>query len=245
MKYIPSILFEEMSGSAKGVTAAKMKNRKYIRNRGYGGSVRTSDQAKVKGVFKRLTTMWKTLANDNILAWNKLALSQQGRSVLGTGAKISGANLFTRLNYWIVACGGQPVLVPPTLLGVENPSSATIVCQGDTFTLKLDQALADNGGIFLVIEATEGQSNGVSRAYSKASGIKFVEESTDAAIDIHADYVSKNGAPTHSPRRSSSATTSTAPPVRSLASCWQKPPGLLLPQVANPSPSSPDSSGLT
>ena len=51
MKYIPSIAFEEMSGSAKGVTAAKMKNRKYIRNRGYGGSVRTSDQAKVKGVF--------------------------------------------------------------------------------------------------------------------------------------------------------------------------------------------------
>ena len=56
----PSIAFEEMSGSAKGVTAAKMKSRKYIRNRGYGGSVRTADQAKVKGVFKRLTTMWKS-----------------------------------------------------------------------------------------------------------------------------------------------------------------------------------------
>ena len=28
MKYIPSIAFEEMSGSAKGVTAAKMKSRK-------------------------------------------------------------------------------------------------------------------------------------------------------------------------------------------------------------------------
>ena len=35
MKYIPSIAFEEMSGSAKGVTAAKVKNRKYIRNRVY------------------------------------------------------------------------------------------------------------------------------------------------------------------------------------------------------------------
>ena len=196
MKYIPSIAFEEMSGSAKGVTAAKMKNRKYIRNRGYGGSVRTQDQAKVKGIFKRLTTMWKTLTNENILAWNKLALSQQGRSVLGTGAKISGANLFTRLNYWIVACGGQPVVIPPTLLGVENPSSATIVCQGDTFTFKLDQALADNGGIYLVIEASsEGQSNGVSRAHAKASAIKMVEEPTAAAVDIRADYVAKNGAP--------------------------------------------------
>ena len=183
MKYIPSIAFEEMSGSAKGVT------------RGYGGSVRTSDQANVKGIFKRLTTMWKTLPNDKILAWNKLALSQEARSVLGTKGKISGANLFTRLNYWIVACGGQPETTPPTLLGVENPSSATIVCQGDTFTFKLDQALADNGGIFLVIEASEGQSNGVSRAHSKAAAIKMVEEPTAAAIDIRADYVAKNGAP--------------------------------------------------
>ena len=163
MKYIPSIAFEEMSGSAKGVTAAKMKSRKYIRNRGYGGSVRTADQAKVKGVFKRLTTMWKSLTPAQILAWNKLALSQEGRSVLGSKAKISGANLFTRLNYWIVACGGQPSVTPPELVGVENPSSATIVCQGETFTFKLDQALADNGGIYLVIEATEGQSNGVTR----------------------------------------------------------------------------------
>ena len=86
-------------------------------------------------------------------------------------------------------------MTPPELVGVENPSGATIVCQGETFTFKLDQALADNGGIILVIEATEGQSNGVSRAHAKASAVKLVEEPTDAAIDIRADYVAKYGAP--------------------------------------------------
>ena len=139
--------------------------------------------------------MWKSLSNDQLLAWNKLALSQEGRSVLGTKAKISGANLFTRLNYWIVACGGSATVTPPTLVGVENPSSATIVCQGDTFTFKLDQVLTDNGGIYLVIEASEGQSNGVARAHSKAVAIKLVEEPDDTAINIRADYVAKHGAP--------------------------------------------------
>ena len=91
--------------------------------------------------------------------------------------------------------GGQVLVTPPEINSVEAPSSATIVCQGDTFTFKLDQALADNGGIFLVIEASEGQSNGVSRAHSKAAAIKMVEEPTAAAIDIRADYVAKNGAP--------------------------------------------------
>ncbi|MBR6054441.1 MAG: hypothetical protein IKP46_03795 [Bacteroidales bacterium] len=89
----------------------------------------------------------------------------------------------------------SPGTVDATRWRERLPPSPNIVCQGDTFTFKLDQALADNGGIFLVIEATEGQSNGVSRAHSKASGIKLVEEPTDAAIDIHADYVAKNGVP--------------------------------------------------
>ena len=67
--------------------------------------------------------------------------------------------------------------------------------EGDTFTFKLDQALSDNGGIFLVIEASEGQSNGVSRAHSKAVAIKMVEEPDATAVDIRADYVAKHGAP--------------------------------------------------
>ncbi len=196
MKYIPSIAFEEMSGSAKGVTAAKMKGRKYIRNRGYGSGIRTSDQSKVKGIFKMLTTKWKSLTPEQILAWNKLALSQQGRSVLGTSAKISGANLFTRLNYWIVACGGAVKTTPPELVGVESPASATVALTSAAFTFKLDKAPADSGGLYLVIEATEGQSNGISRAYSKATQIKLVEEPDATAIDIKSDFEAKNGAVT-------------------------------------------------
>ena len=194
MKYIPSIAFEEMSGSAKGVTAAKMKGRKYIKNRGYGSGIRTSDQAKVKGVFKMLTTKWKSLTSEQILAWNKLALSQEGRSVLGTKAKISGSNLFTRLNYWVVTCGGQVMVTPPTLQGVESPSTATIVCTNQDFTFKLDQAIADNGGIYLVIEASGGLSNGVSRAHAKAATIKMVEEPDAQAVSIKAEFEAKNGA---------------------------------------------------
>ena len=80
MKYIPSIAFEEMSGSAKGVTAAKTMGRKYIRNKGYGGGVRTAAQAAVKSVFKQLSQGWKSLTNEQILAWNSLALSQAAPS---------------------------------------------------------------------------------------------------------------------------------------------------------------------
>ncbi len=98
MKYNPSIAFDEMSGSAKGVTAAKTRGRKYIRNRGYGGSTRTSFQASVKAVFKQLSQAWKNLTNAQILAWNAAANTAEGRSVLGTKSKIADSNLFMRLN---------------------------------------------------------------------------------------------------------------------------------------------------
>lgn len=144
MKALPSIAFEEMSGSAKGVTAAKTMGRKYIRNKGYGGGVRTAAQAAVKSVFKQLSQSWKSLTNEQILAWTSLAQSQAGRSVLGTSSKITGSNLYMRLNYWIVTCGGAPLANPPALRGVEAPSGATISLTADKFTFTLDSEPTEN-----------------------------------------------------------------------------------------------------
>ena len=188
MKYIPSIAFEEMSGSAKGVTAAKTRGRKYIRNRGYGGSTRTEFQASVKSVFKQLSQSWKALSNAQILAWNKLAQSQAGRSVLGTSSKISGANLYMRLNYWIVFCGGDDP--------VEAPGEAVISLTTEKFTFELEQVPAAAADLRLVVCASAPQGNGITRAYSKAAviGGPFAVEA--AEIDIKAAYETKNGAPT-------------------------------------------------
>ena len=196
MKYVPSIAFDEMSGSAKGVTAAKTRGRKYIRNRGYGGSVRTSAQASVKSVFKQLTQAWRNLTNEQILAWNALALTQMGKSVLGTGAKISGANLFTRLNYWVVACGGAIMTEPPVLKGVEAPTSATIALTSEKFTFTLDGEPAVPADLKLIILAAPAQSNGITRAYAKAVQIGGPLEPASEEYDIKADYDAKNGAPT-------------------------------------------------
>ena len=196
MKYVPSIAFDEMSGSAKGVTAAKVRGRKYIRNRGYGGSVRTSAQASVKAIFKQLSQAWKNLTNAQILAWNALAQSQAGKSVLGTASKISGANLFTRLNYWVVYCGGEIMANPPTLQGVEAPSEAVITLTPTKFTFELEYEPAGAADLKLVVMASAPQSNGISRAYSKAAQIGEPLAAATEIYDLKTDYDAKNGVPT-------------------------------------------------
>ena len=166
MKYIPSIAFEEMSGSAKGVTAAKTMGRKYIRNKGYGGGVRTAAQAAVKS------------------------------SVLGTSSKITGSNLYMRLNYWIVYCGGDALTNPPALRGVEAPSGAAISLTTDAFTFTLDSEPTQNmADLKLVIMASAPQSNGVTRAYSKAVGIGSPKEAVSDEYNLKADYDARHGAP--------------------------------------------------
>ncbi len=196
MKYIPSIAFEEMSGSAKGVTAAKVKSRKYIRNRGYGGSTRTAFQASVKSVFKQLSQAWKGLTSAQILAWNAAANSAEGRSVLGTKSKISGCNLFMRLNYWVVYCGGSIMTAVPTLSGVETPADATIVLSSEAMTFTLASIPDSVSNLKLVIQASEPQGNGITRAYSKAAAFADPYTPVATAIDIKSAYDGKCGAPT-------------------------------------------------
>ena len=195
MKYVPSIAFDEMSGSAKGVTAAKVRGRKYIRNRGYGGAARTSAQAAVKSIFKQLSQSWRNLTNAQILAWNALAQTQAGKSVLGTSSKISGANLYSRLNYWIVACGGQAIANPPALQGVEAPTEAVITLTPTKFTFELEGEPEGVENLKLIVQASAPQSNGVTRAYSKAVQIGGPLEAVTEVYDIKKDYDEKHGAP--------------------------------------------------
>lgn len=195
MKYVPSIAFDEMSGSAKGVTAAKVRGRKYIRNRGYGGAARTSAQAAVKSIFKQLSQSWRNLTNAQILAWNALAQTQAGKSVLGTSSKISGANLYSRLNYWIVACGGQAIANPPALQGVEAPTEAVITLTPTKFTFELEGEPEGVENLKLIVQASAPQSNGVTRAYSKAVQIGGPLEAVTKVYDLKKDYDEKHGVP--------------------------------------------------
>ena len=168
----------------------------YIRNRGYGGGVRTSALAAVKSVFKSLTQGWKNLTNAQILAWNALAQTQAGKSVLGTASKISGANLYTRLNYWIVQTGGVALATPPTLVGVDAPAEAELDLSAEAFTFQLTDMPDSVADLKLIIQASAPQSNGISRAYSKAVQIGEGRDVVDGVIDIKTDYEAVHGAVT-------------------------------------------------
>lgn len=198
MKYTPSIAFDEFAGSAKGVTAAKSRGRKYIRNKGYGNTSNSSFQSEVKAIFNQLAKSFKSLTSSQIAAWNALAQTQEGKSVLGSKAKISGLNLYVRLNHWILACGETLLSNPPTLAGVVAPSEATLSLTSSAFTLTLASVPDEIDNLKLIIQASKPQSNGISDAYAKAASIGDPKDPVTTAIALKTDYDAKYGAPSAS-----------------------------------------------
>ncbi len=195
MEYTPSIDFEEFAGSAKGVTAATSRGRKYIRNKGYGNASNTASQSDIKAIFSQLAKSFKSLTTEQIIAWNALAQTQEGRSTLGSKSKISGLNLYLRLNHWVVACGGSALDTPPSLAGVDAPAEATLALSASAFTITLDSIPADVTNLKLVVQASMPQSNGISDAYAKATVIGDPQTPVETAIDLKTDYDAKYGAP--------------------------------------------------
>jgi len=196
MKYTPSIAFDEFAGSAKGVTAAKSRGRKYIRNKGYGNSSNTTSQGDIKAIFSQLAKSFKSLTQAQIAAWNSLAQTQEGKSILGSKAKISGLNLYLRLNHWVVAAGGTALVTTPVLAGVPAPADATLSLTASAFTLTLASIPDDVTNLKLIVKASMPQSSGISDAYAKAAIIADPQTPVTTAIALKTSFDTKYGAPT-------------------------------------------------
>ena len=195
MRYKPSIAFDRMSGSAKGVTASQNKGAIFIRTRGTGSKKRTVDQAAVKSVFKLLQQSWKNLGTAEIVAWNNAAKSQSGRRVLGQKAQLTGANLYLRLNFWVVRCGGQPLTSPPLLTGIEQPAVAQAAISDSSFMFRMNSVPEQAAGLRLVIMATGPQTVGTVTGVGRGSTFCEPLVPTAGAVNLLQAYAGKFGMP--------------------------------------------------
>lgn len=80
------------------------------------------------------------------------------------------------------------------LVGVDVP------CEADQFLFQLPDPPAVTTDLKLVITASAPQSNGVTRAYSKAVMIGSPRAVVDTAIDLKTEYEATHGAVTAAPK---------------------------------------------
>ena len=189
----PSIVFSDFSDSAKGVTARSTRGRTILSSKSQNSSITTPVQVVSRNTLSRISRSYKQLSDSQMKGWEILANTQKGKSVLGTSSKISGANLYSRLNFWIVKAGGAALTTPPVLTGVDAPCEADLSLTAANFPFQLPDPPAERDDLRLVIMASAPQSKGVTRAYSKAVSIGAPRTIVDEQIDILADYKAVHG----------------------------------------------------
>ena len=100
------------------------------------------------------------------------------------------------MNYWIVQTGGAALATPPTLVGVDAPAEADLDLSAEAFNFQLTDIPENTADLRLIIQGSAPQSNGISRAYSKAVQIGATREVVDEIINIKDDYEAVYGAVT-------------------------------------------------
>ena len=195
----PSIAFEDMRKSAGGVTASKNKARLYLKNRISPRNPRSDAQTKVRATLTTFAKNWAVLTPEQRDAWNEAAKSVMGVRILGNAAKISGFNLYVRINSNLDMIGKEAIQVPGT--GAEfapfDIVSIAYVAAADQNSAKLNVTFSGIESLTaqtLVIRATPGFSQGRESYPALLRNIGVFTEISAGVVDIATKYQAVLGA---------------------------------------------------
>ena len=190
---LPSIAFGGFSGSAKGVTARYQDGRSILSLKSYPTGEATVLQIARRTSLKKITKTWPLLTDQQRLDWERLAEHASGASVFGQKAKLSGINLFVRLN-------SNRQMAGEALL-IDAPNSNAASPNVEYSNLYVTPDLVAFTGIRhqpspykLVVKMSGSQSPGISNGWSKTVIISGDTEDDWGEANVTELYLNKIGA---------------------------------------------------
>lgn len=189
---LPSIAFGGFSGSAKGVTARYQDGRSILSLKSYPTGETTIAQLAHRTNFSKINKSYKLLSDAQMRAWENLAEHASGQSVFGQKAKLTGANLYLRLN-------SNRVMAGETML-LDAPQQISYVPEVEYDSVSVTPQLIVFGGIKhqtapykMVVKMSGSQSRGISNGWSKTVIISSEVEDDWGEADVTALYLKTIG----------------------------------------------------
>jgi hypothetical protein len=155
---------------------------------------RTSDQVRVRSALGRISALWNTLTNEQRRLWNDRASDVRSRTRLGKNGRLSGQQLFVKINCILASVGKPMVTTPPDRPRFPaNPVGALSITNS-------------NGAIALRLSVTrDAAADVIVRGAAPCSqGVSFVRDFTilgllpaaaGGASEITDIYIKKYGIP--------------------------------------------------
>ena len=190
---LPSIAFGGFSGSAKGVTARYQDGRSILSLKSYPSGEATVLQLARRTSLKKITKTWPLLTDQQRLDWERLAEHASGVSVFGQKAKLSGINLFVRLN------SNRQMADEEILTDAPDSNAATPNVEYSNIYVTPDLVAFtgirhQSSPYKLVVKMSASQSPGISNGWSKTVIISGDTEDDWGEANVTELYLNKIGA---------------------------------------------------
>ena len=166
MKALPSIAFNDFSGTAGDVNSRFVKGRTILTVRPFPCKVVSGSQKEHRNALAKISRAFKKLTDEQIAAWADLAEHLKSATVLGSSVSLTPHNAFVRLNRNRQMAGEPLLLDPPVRSGsVPEVSYNNVVM---TPQMILFGGITHEPTPFkLVIKMSVSQSPGISSGWSK------------------------------------------------------------------------------
>lgn len=192
MKALPSIAFNDFSGTAGDVTARFVKGRTILTVRPFPSKVVSGSQKDNRNALSKISRAFKKLTDAQMAEWAELAKHLKTASILGITAEMTAHNAFVRLNSNRVMAG-ESILT-------NAPSSQSSIPLVEYEHLYVTPDLVALTGVRhqpspykLVIKMSASQSNGISSGWGKTVIISSDMEDDWGEADVTELYLKKLG----------------------------------------------------
>ena len=155
---------------------------------------RTPAQQRVRGDLARFASRWRGLTDEQRAAWITAAQKTTSHPRLGQSGRLTGCQLFIKINCTLAAAGMDMVVYPPDRPRfTANPTGAlTITKVGGAIALKLKVSRAP--AHYMMVLGTAPCSRGVSRP-RRFVLLGALPEAEDGVSEITDLYVTRYGLP--------------------------------------------------
>lgn len=185
---------DAINGSIGNITYTKVRSGTVSKTKSEPGSVNpftpSQSQIEKRNFFKNSLTLWKTLTDAQVRAWNALAKTILITNIFGETYYGTGFNLFLEFNQNIQIIGGAAYSDAPTNPSVKALTDFDFIIFGDapiTFTLNFT-GHTTNLQTKHIIYATPCLSAGKSYAKNKFRKVGILPASTANSYEFYSLY---------------------------------------------------------
>jgi hypothetical protein len=190
-------LIVDMRNKLGGHVLSKNKGGSFIRRKVSPIQPRTGPQLLIRGILSSISRAWGgTLDDTKRQAWTDFAAAHPVTDVFGQSVKLTGAQMFQKLNAVIIFLGGVLIDTPPASLDVGaitdfDPMPAET---GPAFTLDSVLPATIDADEKYVVWATPQNVPGRNALDSQYAFVQAFDTLTAGDLDIETAYIAKYGA---------------------------------------------------